>query len=254
MLICRPIRSWGLVELDVGTRAILKWPLLPPGSLLILLLLGWLFARRFIGRFLILLGILGFYALSTPVGVNWFATQLETVPAPTPAQIQAGKADAILVLMAGVRRFNPELPMAPTVVAQSRAHRPWSGVASSDGLPLVLSGGSVKGDTDPRWPTRAKWLQERAGVTVAAVDNTSRDTVENARNSAELLRTRTAPRVAGHARVSYATRVLQVRAAGIDAAPPCSASCTCQPHWPGRARWATAAAGGQPGSQPSDPA
>ncbi|HOP17648.1 MAG TPA: YdcF family protein [Gammaproteobacteria bacterium] len=209
------------MELDVGTRAILKMAVLPPGSLLILLLLGWLFARRFIGRFLILLGILGFYALSTPVGVNWLATQLETVPAPTPAQIQAGKADAILVLMAGVRRFNPELDGADALSSLS-LERIDHGLAlyRRTGLPLILSGGSVKGDTTPLADLGAQWLQERAGVTVMAVDNTSRDTAENARNSAELLRARGLRRVLLVTHAFHMPRaLLQVRAAGIDAVP-----------------------------------
>ena len=209
------------MELDVGTRAILKMALLPPGSLLILMLLGWLFARRFIGRFLILLGILGFYAMSTPVGVDWLAARLETVPAQTPAQLKASKADAILVFMAGVRRSNPELGGADALSSLS-LERVDYGLAlhRQTKLPLVLSGGSVKGDTEPLADLGAKWLQERAGVTAAAVDNTSRDTAENARNSAELLRARGLRRVLLVTHAFHMPRaLLQARAAGIDAVP-----------------------------------
>ncbi|MCW9078649.1 MAG: YdcF family protein, partial [Gammaproteobacteria bacterium] len=130
------------MDIDVGTRAILKLVLLPPGSLLLLLLIGWIFARRFFGRLLILMAILAFYALSTPVVLDLLASQIETVPALTPTQLRNSRAGAILVFLADTRRHNPELGGADALGPMSlervdyalRLHR-------KTGLPIILSGG-----------------------------------------------------------------------------------------------------------------
>jgi len=209
------------LDIDVGTRSILKLALLPPGALLLLLLVGWLFARRFIGRFLILLGIAGLYALSTPIGLNLLANQLETIPAPTPAQIKGSRADAILVFLAGARRHNPELGGADALGPLSLQRIDYAlSLHRITGLPIVLSGGSVKGDTTPLAQLGSEWLQQRVGITALAIDDRSRDTHENARNSAELLQSLGIGRVLLVTHASHMPRArLSAQAAGIDAVP-----------------------------------
>ena len=177
------------MDLDAGTRAILKLILLPPGGLLVLLAIGWLFARRFSGRLLILLATVAFYLLSTPAVVSWLGAQVETVPAPGTDRLKDSGADAILVLLAGMRPVNPELGGAPALSALSLARIDYGlALHRLTGLPIVLSGGSVKGDTPPLAEVGSQWLQDRAGIMPLAVETTSRDTWENARNSAELLK------------------------------------------------------------------
>ena len=209
------------MEIDVGTRAILKLALLPPGGILILLLIGWLFARRFFGRFLLLLGIVAFYALSTPVGLNLLASQLETIPAPAPDQIRNGGADAILVFLAGVRRHNPELGGADALGPASLQRIDYGlYLHRKTGLPIVLSGGSPKGDTTPLARLGSEWLQQQAGITALAAESRSRDTYENARDSATLLRSRGIRRVLLVTHAYHMPRaMLSARAAGIDAVP-----------------------------------
>jgi len=209
------------MDIDVGTRAILKTLLLPPGGLILLLLIGWLFARRFLGRLLILLATLALYLLSTPATVDWLAAQLETVPAPTAQQLRDSGADAILVLMADMHRVNPELDGAPALSALSLQRIDYGlALHRKTGLPILLSGGSVKGDTPPLAELGAAWLKDRAGVTARAIETASRDTWENAHNSAEMLKQQRLDRVLLVTHAFHMPRaVLSMQAAGVDVVP-----------------------------------
>ena len=167
------------------------------------------------------------YAVDLPsqapsvIQAEWLAAQLETVPALTPTQLQTSRADAIWVLMAGSTGFNPELgggerlsPLSLERIDQALAlHR-------KTGLPIVISGGSVRGDTRPLAELAAEWLQDRAGVKPLAIDNTSRDTWENARDSAAVLAKNGLNRVLLVTHAYHMPRaVLSARAAGIDVVP-----------------------------------
>lgn len=209
------------MELDVAARALLKLLLLPPGGLILLLLIGWLFARHFFGRFLILLATLAFYLLSTPATVDWLAARLETIPAPSAEQLRDSGADAILVLMADMRRSNPELDGAPALSALSLQRIDYGlALHRKTGLPIVLSGGSVKGDTPPLAELGAEWLKDRAGVTARAIETASRDTWENAYNSAETLKRLGFDRVLLVTHAFHMPRaMLSMQAAGVDAVP-----------------------------------
>lgn len=207
------------MEFDVATRAALKLALLPPGGVLLLLLLGWIFARRFFGRFLILLGILSLYVLSTPVGVDWLGTQVETIGALTPAQAKQSGAKAILVLMADVRHHNPEYGGAPALSGLSLERLDYAlYLHRQTKLPIVLSGGSVNGETPPLAELGAAWLHDRAGVKVLDVEAGSRDTWENVSNSAETLAAHKIRRVLLVTHAFHMPRaMLSAQAAGIDA-------------------------------------
>ena len=176
------------MELDVSTRALLKLFLLPPGILLLLLLLGWLFARRLFGRLLVLIGIVLFYGLSTPVGLNWLASKLETVPAKTFSELKRTQAEGILVFLAGTRKHNPELGGKTELSALSLSRIDYAlALHRETGLPILLSGGSVDGETPPLAELGADWLQQRAGIKPVALDGASRDTRENAQRSRALI-------------------------------------------------------------------
>ncbi|MGB5669213.1 MAG: YdcF family protein [Sedimenticolaceae bacterium] len=209
------------MDIDVGTRAILKMALLPPGSLLIMLFIGWLFARRFFGRFLILIATVALYALSTPVFLNLLASQLETVPAITPSQLAETGADGILVFLAGVRHDNPELGGGDALGPMSLERVNYGlFLHRKTGLPIMLSGGSVKGDTTPIAQLGGEWLQQQAGVTPLAVESQSRDTHENALNSAGALRAQGIEKVLLVTHAYHMPRaLLNARAAGIDIIP-----------------------------------
>jgi uncharacterized SAM-binding protein YcdF (DUF218 family) len=209
------------MEPDVATRTILKLFVLPPGSLILLLLVGWLLARRPVGRLLILLGIIGLYGLSTPVVVDWLAGRLETIPAPSAEELRNSRADAILVLLAGVRRSNPELDGADALDSLSLERIDHAlALHRQTGLPIVVSGGSVKGDTATLAELGADWLQRRTGVTALAVEGASRDTWENAAFSADIMENQGLGRALLVTHAFHMPRaMLSARAAGIDAIP-----------------------------------
>ncbi len=148
-----------------------------------------------------------------------WAAKLETVPALTTQQLKDSRADAILVFLAGTRRHNPELNGADALSSLSLERLDYGlSIHRATGLPIVLSGGSVKGDTQPLADLGADWLQQRAGVTPVALDSASRDTWENARNSRELLEQRGLRRVILVTHAFHMPRaLLSTRAAGIDA-------------------------------------
>ncbi|MDJ0740876.1 MAG: YdcF family protein [Gammaproteobacteria bacterium] len=207
------------MELDVGIRSLIKIALLPPGFLLILLLIGWLWAGRAFGRVVLLLAITALYALSTPVTVSWLAAQLETVPALTPTQLRTSRADAIWILMAGSRKHNPEFNGGPWLDALS-LQRVDYGLAlhRKTGLPIVLSGGSADPEARPIADIAAEWLRQQAGVNALAVDNSSHDTWENARDSAALFAQHNVTRVLLVTHAYHMPRaLLSAEVAGIDA-------------------------------------
>lgn len=213
-----PNRGPSDVDLDVSTRAALKLVLLPPGILLIMLMIGWIFARKLFGRLLLLVGIFLLYGLSTPAALDWLASQLESVPAKNLEQIKRAQADAVLIFMAGARQHNPELSGADALSASSLSRLDYGlAIHRETGLPLILSGGSVDADTRPIADLGAEWLRQRVGIDPVAIDSVSRDTWENAQRSRELIEQ------LGFGRVILVTHAwhmprarLSARAAGLD--------------------------------------
>jgi uncharacterized SAM-binding protein YcdF (DUF218 family) len=209
------------VDLDVSTRAALKLAFLPPGILLLLLLVGWLFARRFFGRLLLFIGIALFYGLSTPIAVDWLASQLESMPAKNADELKRARADAILVFLAGASENNPEWGGGDALSSTSLARLDYAlAIHRETGLPILLSGGSPFDKTRPVAALGAEWLQQRVGITPAAIDTASHDTWENAQQSRELLEQLGYTRVILVTHASHMPRSrLSARAAGLDVVP-----------------------------------
>jgi len=209
------------VDLDVTTRAALKLLMLPPGILLVMLLTGWLFARKAFGRLLLLVGIALFYGLSTPAALDWLAGQLETVPAQTIDELKRARADGILVFLAGLRENNPEYGGADALSPMSLARIDYAlAVHRETGLPILLSGGRISEQSTPLAQVGADWLQQRAGVKPVALDSTSRDTWENARRSRELVDQLGMNRVILVTHAFHMPRArLSARTAGLDVVP-----------------------------------
>ena len=96
--------------------------------------------------------------------------------------------DRGVVLLAGARRSNPEIDGADALNGLSLERIDHAlALHRQTGLPIVVSGGSVKGDTATLAELGADWLQRRTGVTALAVEGASRDTWENAAFSADIM-------------------------------------------------------------------
>jgi uncharacterized SAM-binding protein YcdF (DUF218 family) len=177
-----------MIDLLDFLRQNLKLAILPPGGIILLLLLGHLFGRRFLGRLFSWSGLLALYLLSIPVTSGWLAGQQTQYPPLSGEQLLARDAQAILVLTASQEDHNPELGGAPRPDALGlqrlshalRLHR-------ETGLPIILSGGAMREGEQPLAVTYAAWLGQLAGVETLATEERSHNTRENLEFSATLL-------------------------------------------------------------------
>lgn len=186
-------------------NAIPRELILPPSSLFLLIAIGLLMWRRWprAGRILAgsSLAVLAF--VSTSLGARFFAAPLERQAIPLRAPEQAG-ARAIVVLAAGQVSRAPEYGGRdiPDYIALARL-RYAAHLHRRTGLPILVSGGNGASgeELEARYRVYTKAdamaaaLREDFGVPVAWTERRSRDTGENARYSAELLRAQGVKRI-----------------------------------------------------------
>lgn len=202
-------------------RPTLKALILPPGSLLVLFLLGLLLGRRWSGHLLRWLTLIAFYLLSTAAATHWLAPFIETYPATSASQLQADNVQAILVLSGGYNLKNPELDnqAGPDDISMQRLtyalrlHR-------ETGLPLIISGGRPQVGEPPLAEIFARWLQETAGAQTLALETKSATTWENLEYSAAILEELGIQRIALVTHAFHMPRsMLAAKRHGVDAAP-----------------------------------
>lgn len=153
--------------------------LLPPGVMLLCMLLGLLLLRKYprLGRTLSWGGLLAAWLLSTPVVVNLITTPLEDVPILRPEDLARG--EAIVILGAGAHRYMPEYGgPAPNRLALERL-RFGARLARVSGLPVLVSGEVVP---------MAESLRRDFGIEPRWLEGGSLDTEDNGRNTAGILR------------------------------------------------------------------
>lgn len=180
--------------------------LLPPLSLALLCAAGLLLRRRWprAGLALSLLSLALLVGLSTQAGVRLLARPLENRVPPLDA-VDAGRAQAIVVLGGGRRRGAPEYAgmdvPRPDVLARLRyAAR----LQRQTGLPLLASGGKPEGAAESEAALMARVLREDFQVEVRWTEGGSDNTARNAALSAAMLRQ------AGVARVLLVTDALHM--------------------------------------------
>ena len=172
--------------------------MLPPGSLFLLVTLGLVLWRRWprTGRALAGAGFALLALLSTTGGASVFVAPLERRTTALLAPERAG-AQAIVVLAAGQMENAPEYGRRPIpdYIALARL-RYAAHLQRTTGLPVLVSGGNGTPGVDLD-PTRREYakadamavaLRQDFGVPVRWVEPRSRDTYENARYSAAMLR------------------------------------------------------------------
>jgi len=167
----------------------LKNLLLPPVGLFLLLLLGIAWWRRpLLGRGLALLSVLALLLLSLPSFATWLMAGLEPYPALTPEQLAQPEARAIVVLGAGRYTDAPEYggdEIGPFTLQRVR-YAAW--LQRRTGLPLIISAGSLPGESPPLAELMQRTLENEFQVPVKAIEGRSRTTWENARFTSERLR------------------------------------------------------------------
>lgn len=175
-------------------RFILKQLILPPGGLMLLILLAWLLwawaGRPRLAALCLLCGLGGLWLLSLPVVVEWGSRLIEREPALAEAQwAQLGqRAEAIVVLGSGREEADPAWGSdQPSVTAIERL-RYAARLQRASGLPILISGGLHYGQLPSEAALMAEALQRDFAVATRWQEARSRTTWENAQYSAELLK------------------------------------------------------------------
>ena len=206
-------------------KPILTALVLPPAGPLLFAFLGVLIAlwRRGLGLFVVTLGLVASYALSTNGMALVLARHLmPEVVAIQPQQLQP--AQAIVVLGGGVHAQAPEygLPQPGPNTLQRLRYGAW--LAKKSGKPLAFAGGvgwaALGTDTEPEGTVARRVLQEDYGLALKWMDDRSRDTVENAARMAQLLQPAGVRRIALVTDATHIPRASAAfRAAGFEVIP-----------------------------------
>jgi len=169
--------------------------LLPPGGLILLVLLGLIFWKWLWGRGLVVLSLLCFWLLATepvrdqllsPLENKYPALQLEKLP----SELISERKLAIVLLGGGVYGRAPEYNGRDMLTGHAMHRTVYAAdLALETGLDVYSTGGAMYPElTEPEGLIMQRWLV-RLGVTQARThaENASKNTWENAANTAMLL-------------------------------------------------------------------
>lgn len=167
---------------------IAKALILPPGGIILLGVLGLIMGgRSLLGRFLITLSLAALYLCSTPYIANRMMAEVETFPALSPKEILDSRAEAIVVLGGGRRDDAAEFEGDTVNGILLERLRYAAYLSRLSGLPVIPSGGSARSDGPAEAALSRRVLEEEFNVPVAATEENSRTTWENATMTATLL-------------------------------------------------------------------
>ena len=164
--------------------------LLPPGINLLLGFVGLLllFRYRRTGVAVILVSLLGLYALSTPIVANSLSKSLEEI---SPYPLRAPDAEsmrAIIVLGGGRNHFAPEYG-GETISKESLVRLRYAArLQRKTGLPILVTGGNPFGESIDEATLMKRALVEDFQVPVKWVESKARNTEENAQLAAKILK------------------------------------------------------------------
>jgi uncharacterized SAM-binding protein YcdF (DUF218 family) len=164
--------------------------ILPPSSLIILLLIGigLIIKKRLVwGKRLVILSTIGLIVLSLPITAMTLMSFNEPYPALTNHSIQNAKAEAIIILGGG-RNYDAEEYGGDTV-SEITLERIRYGVRlhRQTNLPILVTGGAPLHDRVPEGELMATALQQDFQVSPNWKETNSRNTAENAMFSYEIL-------------------------------------------------------------------
>jgi len=161
--------------------------LLPPGSILLLGGIGMVLLKPMprLGRGLVIAALVLGYALSLPVVGDSLKMALEFEQRPPAARADAG---AIVALGAGAYPGAPEYRGAGIEPGTLERLRYAARLHRETGAPILVTGGDPLGLGVAEADAMKSALTSDFGVEVAWTESRSRNTLENARQSAELLK------------------------------------------------------------------
>jgi len=204
--------------MNVEIARTLEALILPPGSLILLGIAGVLLWQRLWGRLMVNFALIALYLLSTPYIANRLIQGLETYPALSPELARKADAQAIVVLGGGRDTGAPEYGGDTVSGGLLVRVRYAAYLARHTRLPVIPSGGSVMSEGPPEALLAKQVLEQEFKVKVAAVEDKSQTTLENAQFTAVLLDHLGLKRVLLVTHARHMPRAMQVfQQAGIDA-------------------------------------
>jgi len=203
-------------------RAVIEAAVLPPG-LFLLLLLGALLClrhRKKVATLFLCIALSLLYLLSTPLVARCLAGFMERDQVPATAAVLREQAQAIVV--PGCDRYSdaPEFGRDDVSACSLVRLRYVAELAQQSGLPVLISGGNPRGEIEPEARVMARVLGERFGVEARWLEGRSRNTDENAKFSAELLKAEQVNRIALVTHAIHMRRAARAfRRAGLQVMP-----------------------------------
>lgn len=172
-------------------RQILKQLALPPGNLILFLLLAWLLRKRLprLAGLVFVLALGSLYLLCLPITTNQLARTLENQPVLSQSHWSAlaAEADALVILGGGRESADPAWRTdQPSLFAAQRL-RYAARIQRTSGLPVLVSGGQPFDQPPSEARIMADSLQHDFGIPVNWLEEQSRTTLENAEYSARIL-------------------------------------------------------------------
>lgn len=169
----------------------LKLLILPPTSLILLALLGWIIALRYrrTGLTIILLSLVVTWLLMLPITAHWLSWQMRPdQPVPTLSELRAGGAEAIVILGAGRDRRLPEYFYQDQLSWETFQRLRYGATLHQQlGLPILATGGLAT-DTQPsEAELTARTLASYFNITPRWLEPHSANTSQNARFSRNIL-------------------------------------------------------------------
>jgi len=170
--------------------------LVPPASLILLGLLGWVLGRRrpALGAALSGFSLAALLLLSLPVTAYSLMSRLEAPPLSDPRAL--GDARAIVILAGGVARGAPDWGGDTINLFTLQRVRFGAKLARQSGLPVLVTGAAPDEDGPGEAVMMRDVLSLEFGVTPRWVDERARNTAGNAREAAALLQAAGIGRVA----------------------------------------------------------
>lgn len=167
----------------------MKYLILPPFSLFVAIVVGWLLARRWrrFGHALMTLSFIVLVLLCLPVVATTLMQPLQTYPALDPSRVPPG-VGAIVVLSADMQGDAPEYGVDIVGPLGLERVRYGAWLYKRTQLPILVSGGRVMPWTAPLARQMEQTLTAEFGVPVRWVEDRSIDTHENATLSAAMLK------------------------------------------------------------------
>jgi uncharacterized SAM-binding protein YcdF (DUF218 family) len=172
--------------------SLIKDLVLPPTSLVLLLLLGLLLVilgRRKTGWSVTALATAMLYFICTPYAASLLNRFVQTVPPLSDEAAKASDAQAIVVLAGGFMSHAPEYGGNAVDAITLQRLRYAAHLQRLTGLPVLTSGGQPQGALTSVAAMMKDALEQDFGVPVMWIEEHSADTFENAQMSATILRT-----------------------------------------------------------------